>query len=403
MEKIILENGLEILYTYRNSGLTSFCIGFRAGAFQDGEKLGLAHATEHMVFKGIKGMSEEDINNAMERIFGFNNAMTNYPYVIYYGTCMKEEFSEAFNLYSDIVFNPIFPEEGFSEEMKIISQELKDWKDDPERFVEDELFYNTYPDIRLQYPIIGTEKSLKKITLKEISDFHKKHYVTNNCVITIVSSLELPLILQIIKCKLLTKKSISNISFYEESHENRKYGIKIKKVNNIESAKVLMSFDITNLNRTEIRVLKVFNEFFGEGTSSILYSTIRTKAAMAYEIYGKVKEEKGICQYVIGFNTSPSLVNEAIYKINESINNILISKDKLSSIDINSLVKSLKLKEEIRRERSVEVCKDLCMSSIMFGNINDLQEEYNDVSVKDIFKLINKVLINPSIQVVMPN
>lgn len=406
MERIILENGLEIIYVHRNSVLTSFCMGFRAGAFQDGFKLGLAHATEHMVFKGIKGLVEEDINKEMEKIFGFNNAMTNYPYAIYYGTCMKEDFKAAFNLYSEIVFNPIFPKEGFYEEIKIISQELKDWKDDPERFIEDELFYNTFPNIRLQYPIIGTHESINNITLKDIMDFHNMYYVPNNCVITIVSSLEISIVLQIIKDKLLEKPKSEHNSFIEDSHENRKQKINIRKINSIESAKVLISYDISKLSRWEIRTLKVFNEFFGEGTSSILYNAIRTKGAMAYEIYGRLKTEKGISQYVIGFNTSPNLVYDAIEKIKESINIILTSKEIIDSMDINLIIKNIKLKEEIRRERSVEVCKDLCIAKVMFGEAFDLEEEYREyfnITKDDISKVIKKVLIYPSVQVIMPN
>ena len=43
------------------------------------KKYGIAHATEHMVYKGTKNRSEEDINKELSEIFGFQNAMTNYP------------------------------------------------------------------------------------------------------------------------------------------------------------------------------------------------------------------------------------------------------------------------------------------------------------------------------------
>ena len=44
----------------------------------------------------------------MDRIFGFSNAMTNYPYVIYYGSVNSVDFLNGFELYSDILLNPAF-------------------------------------------------------------------------------------------------------------------------------------------------------------------------------------------------------------------------------------------------------------------------------------------------------
>ena len=111
MIKCTLDNGLEFIYEYREGSLTSFCIGFNGGALEEeGYNLGTAHAVEHMLYKGTYKKSEEEINNLCDELFGFNNAMTNYPYTIYYGTLSSEDFGKGFELLSDIVMNPIFPD-----------------------------------------------------------------------------------------------------------------------------------------------------------------------------------------------------------------------------------------------------------------------------------------------------
>ena len=45
--------------------------------------LGVAHVTEHMVYKGTEIRSEQQINEELSKVFGFQNAMTNYPYVVF--------------------------------------------------------------------------------------------------------------------------------------------------------------------------------------------------------------------------------------------------------------------------------------------------------------------------------
>ena len=79
MEEYILENNLKLIYKHTESELTSICISIDAGAGVETEKYGIAHATEHMVYKGTKNRTEKEINEDLSNIFGFNNAMTNYP------------------------------------------------------------------------------------------------------------------------------------------------------------------------------------------------------------------------------------------------------------------------------------------------------------------------------------
>ncbi|ETJ27131.1 Zinc protease, partial [human gut metagenome] len=45
--------------------------------------------------------------------------MTNYPYVIYYGTLLNEDLNSGVELFSDIILNPEFDEKGFKEEMEV--------------------------------------------------------------------------------------------------------------------------------------------------------------------------------------------------------------------------------------------------------------------------------------------
>lgn len=91
-----LKNGIDIQYIKREGNISSFCIGFNAGALVEKEnEYGLAHVVEHMVFKGTQNRTEEEINKLCDETFGFHNAMTNYPYVIYYGTTLSCDFKKG--------------------------------------------------------------------------------------------------------------------------------------------------------------------------------------------------------------------------------------------------------------------------------------------------------------------
>lgn len=405
MKKYTLTNGVQLHYIKRQGNISSFCIGFNAGALvENNNQLGIAHIVEHMVFKGTKSKNENDINKMCDNIFGFNNAMTNYPYVIYYGTTLSLDFRKGFELYSDIVINPTFPEEGFKEEINVILEELKEWKDDPYQECEDELFFNAFNKRRIKDLIIGNEKSIRATTLEDIKEFYNKNYISESCVISIVSSLEFKEIIQIVEDNFDSweNKHKDDIKYIYEDNNDGVYS-KIKK--DLNGAKIQYCFPIHNLSNEEIDILKIFNFKFGEGISSILFDNIRTKNGMVYDISSSIKNEQGIKLFIITLGTSVDKVERAIESINEIISNVKNIKGMFSNENIENIIKSINLKKELSLEKSIELCKKITTEQIMFNsteNISNVFMEGKEIDERQIINVACKVLKNPSVQILKP-
>lgn len=382
-------------------------MAFDAGAIvEEKNQLGLAHVVEHMVFKGTKTKSEEEINKLCDEYFGFNNAMTNYPYVVYYATCLSEDFHNAFQLYSDIVINPIFPEEGFKEEIDVICQELREWKDDVAQFCEDELFYNSFNNRRIKDLIIGTEESVRSFKRENVVEFYNKHYIPENCVISVVSSLDFEYIVKEIEDAF--GKWEQGIYEIEESiplYEDNNSGTFVKLKKDIETAKIQYIFPINNLNDEEIKALRVFNAYFGEGTSSLLYQKIRTEKGLAYDIASSIKNERGIRLFTIYVGTSKDKINQTINLINQQIQDVKDCKGVFAEDKIKKLCKSIKLKRSLGLEQSIRLSLNLAVYGVMYGESSSLYEQVRDLEQVNedlILNTINKVLNYPSIQVIEP-
>lgn len=372
MNSIQLKNGTKLIYKKIEGNITSFCIGVNAGALEEESfPLGTAHAVEHMVFKETKNRSEKEINKLCDELFGFQNAMTNYPYAIYYGTTLSEDFNKGLGLFSDIVLNPVFPKQGFQEEMNIILEELKEWKDDLQQYCEDELFYNAFNKRRIKNLIIGTEKSIKTITLEDLKRFYKKYYRLDNMVISVVTSLELSTVKDIVESYFSNNREENFLEYLKNDdslqlYENNNAGIFVKDGQGNQGAKIQYCFTIHDLNEEEMKALRIFNFYFGEGTSSILYETIRTKNALAYDISSYIKEERGIKLFVISLGTSKENWEKAINIINKCIDNIKNIKNYFNEERIYKADKSIKLKKELRLEKSIQLAKDLTCYELMY-------------------------------------
>lgn len=412
LNKYILDNGVKLIYEHRPAGITSFCIGFNGGAIEETDEfpLGTAHAVEHMVSKGTKTRSEKEINNLCDKIFGFENAMTNFPYVIYYGTSLSEDFKAGFELYSDIVLNPAFRKDGFKEEMNIILEELKEWKDDIYQHCEDSLLYNAFNNKRIKNLIIGTEESVKSITLKHIKDFYQKYYVPENCVISVCSSLSCEQILSVVKeyfGQWLGKNEVISTNI-DKSKSNIKMernmaGIFEEKSGSIGGAKIQYLFNIEELEENELKALTLFNAAFGEGTSSVLFEEIRTKNALAYDVGSYIKNERGIKIFTINLGTSEDKVQKALDIIGNKIEELKKLKGYFNEERIKELSKNIKLKRQLKLEKSIQLCKELTTYELMYDRAERIYEEVDglqSISEENILEVIRKVLINPTIQII---
>ena len=403
MQEYILKNGLKLVYKSTDSMLSSISIALDAGAVRDTEgKFGIAHVTEHMIYKGTSNRSEAEINKEFSEIFGFQNAMTNYPYVIYYGTLLSEDLEKGIELYADLLINTTLGNTGFEEEMDVIKEELKEWDEEVEQFCEDRLFLNSYKERRIKYPIIGTEESLEKITIEDVKDFYNKYYFPKNTTIVIISQKSF-------------KEVIDLVSKYFSGWNNIGYKIPLKesekaegktykdKRHGINTAKVLITYNISALSHEEIKALKVLNQYIGEGVNSLLFDSLRTKKGLVYDVLTRISNESSIGLYKITFSTSEEKVQEAINSIESIFENLEETLKRLSKKEINSLVKSLKLKRLFNEEQSIRLSNATAMYDVMFGDYNLYLNEIEGlekISKEDLITVSTKVFKDKCIEII---
>lgn len=409
MEKITLSNGSKLLYERVPGGITSFTIALEAGANVEKEnQTGLAHVVEHMVFKGTNQYSESEINNLCNELFGFHNAMTNYPYVVYYGSCLVEDFLNAFKLYYDIVFNPSLKEDGFKEEISVIIEELKEWKDDVVQHCEDMLFLNSFRKRRLKELIIGNEELIRNFTITDVKNFHMEFYKPQNSVISVATSMKLKDVIHLIEGIIPETNEKENV-FYnpvmEELplYENPKEGIFIEENLSINGCKVQYIFPIHNLTERECTLLYLFNEYFASGTSSVLYEEIRTKRGLVYDIQGKIKGEKGIKLYTIILSTAKENIEIVKKVIKENINKVKKEKDIFNNSFIEKYLKSQKTKRMLSLEKSIVLSMHLAIYELMFGKGELLINQFDEIlnfNESEMNRLIKKVFANETIGII---
>lgn len=406
MRKATLKNGMKLIYERRDARIASFCIALDAGAIRedDGFLFGTAHALEHMLYKGTKTRSEGDINLISDQVFGFSNAMTNYPYVIYYGTTLSANIEKGLELYSDIILNPALKDDGFREEMSIISEELSEWSDDPVQLCEDMLFKNCFRSRRIRERIIGSRDALAALNMDELRRFYRRYYIPQNCVAAVVTPYSFEDTLELIEKYFGEWKKGGELCLGIRCEENTA-GTFIEDSGNRSGAKIEYCFAAQGMTREEEKALGVFSYHFGEGVTSKLYNEIRTKRGLAYEVSSRLRKESGMKLLTVNVSTARENADRVVEIIDGMMRGIIsgyaYSPDRR---ELKRAEDMLKIRRELLLEKSVQLAKELSTYELMHGACSLVYSEFDGIGDLDpefIKRTVSKVLENRSVQILI--
>src|ERR1700738_4739226 len=134
IETTTLANGIRVI-TEQMPHVRSVSMGIWIGTGsrrETPEENGIAHFIEHMVFKGTKNRSSEEIARSVDSIGGGLDAFTSKEMVSYNTKVLDEHLPEAFDVVADLVRNPLFEPKNIEKEKSVILEELKMEVDNPE-------------------------------------------------------------------------------------------------------------------------------------------------------------------------------------------------------------------------------------------------------------------------------
>lgn len=166
--------------------LTIKCGTRDEGAFPSG----IAHFTEHTIFKGTGKKSSRVINGYLERLGGDLNAFTTKEEIVLHSTVLKEDLGKAVSLLLELATSPVFPEDEIAIEKGVVIDEIKSYKDSPADDVYDKFEETLFAGHPLGNPILGTVASVKKITRKDLLAFVGERFTPGNMALAIVADID---------------------------------------------------------------------------------------------------------------------------------------------------------------------------------------------------------------------
>ena len=153
---------------------------------------GLAHFTEHMVFKGGKRYtSTRAITQALDSVGGEFNAFTSQEFTGFYTKTAVEHFELGVDILSDMLLNATFPADELEKEKGVIVEEINMYEDMPIRKVDHLFMRLLFGDTPLGRPIAGTKETVTAFIQADFLKYREVFYKGGNCTIAIAGAVSL--------------------------------------------------------------------------------------------------------------------------------------------------------------------------------------------------------------------
>lgn len=188
-----LKNGLKVIVKEDHRAPTAVhMVWYKVGSMDevDGTS-GLAHALEHMMFKGTPKVGPGEFNRRVAAAGGRDNAFTNYDYTAYFQQVPKEKLPEMMALEADRMGHLTLDPKEFAKEIQVIMEERRMRTDDsPQALLFEALNASAYQSHPYRRPVIGWMADLEQMTDSDLRDWYRRWYVPNNATLVVVGDVD---------------------------------------------------------------------------------------------------------------------------------------------------------------------------------------------------------------------
>jgi predicted Zn-dependent peptidase len=288
VRKETLANGLVVI-TEPMEHVHSVSVGIwlRTGSRREPAELnGISHFIEHMVFKGTRRRTAEDIAREVDSVGGMLDAFTAKEMVCFNTRVLDEHLPRAFDIVADMVLEPKFSPEDIDREKSVILEEIGMTLDNPEDLVHELFVQNFWAPHALGKPILGTPETVSALSRDTLEQWFRHWYAPNNLVITAAGHLSHAQMVDLVAERFAklepTPDGVADLKPAASPH------ITLRSKQQLEQVHICVGVPALPMTDNRRFAVSVLNNVLGGGMSSRLFQNIRERQGLAYAIFSEL-------------------------------------------------------------------------------------------------------------------
>jgi zinc protease len=312
IHRTVLPNGLTVLVQEdRTAPVVAIVTYVKAGYFDEtDDENGLAHALEHMFFKGTKERGVGDIAKETKASGGYLNAHTIYDNTTYYAVLPSSGFVKGLEIQADAYANSVIDSLELSKEMEVIIQEAKRKSDNPSAVATETLYEMLHDAHRMRRWRIGREPGLRSFTRDKMNGLYRNFYRPGNTILSISGDVDPADALRRVTdlySGLEGGEAVRNPGPAEPERDGFRYR---ELSGDIAQTQLVIGWRTPGTLDPDTAVLDVAASVLATGRASRLYRAVREKKlASSVSAYDYTPTEIGV--FVVHADTEPENAAEA--------------------------------------------------------------------------------------------
>jgi len=279
---------------------------------------GIAHLMEHMIFQGGDDFDSLLLSRSLASLGAEHNAATWHEKVSFFVESPAENIGQATKLLATTLLNRTFNKESLEKEKLVVLEEERGSHDDIDTVINEQLnsFLCTGPVAEL---ILGTQESIKSITLEEIQAFYDYYYKPSKMLMTVTGP-------SFLDHKELADFFGGDTGKFRRSETGRNKHLKRKRLvvsATIKQARVFIIYKAFPVGNKHALPLHFMSKFFSNGMDTRLFEELRQKRGLCYGIGSCVILEKDLGWYIIQTRVAAENVSKTVRLIGSEINKLL--------------------------------------------------------------------------------
>jgi len=188
-----LANGMELIVLPDHRAATVVhMVWVRVGSIDevDGTS-GVAHAIEHMMFKGTPKVGVGEFSKRVAALGGRENAFTNQDFTGFFQQIPASRLEAVMRLEADRFEHNSWVDAEFKKEIEVIKEERRMRTDDvPRSLLNEQVNAVQFTASPYRRPVIGWMNDLDAMTADDVRHFHSTWYKPNNAAVVVVGDVE---------------------------------------------------------------------------------------------------------------------------------------------------------------------------------------------------------------------
>jgi len=390
IHRTVLPNGLTVL-TEQMSHIRSVSVGIwvKTGSrHEEAEVNGISHFLEHMVFKGTRTRTAEDIARQIDSVGGNMDAFTAKECVCFNVKVLDEHLPVALDVLTDLVLDPVFDAKDIARERGVILEEIKMDEDNPDYLVHEIFTQNFWKDHPLGKPILGTKQTVQKFEQPLLFDYYRRRFYPRNLIISAAGNITHDEFVARVAERFAQMPAGTN-GFHETAPAVHAPIITRNK-KSLEQVQICVgvpSYPIAHARRYSSYVL---NTLLGGGMSSRLFQNIRERRGLAYAIFSELNPYRDTGCLSIYAGTSTDSAAQVVELIVEEFRKL--KHEPVPDEELRRAKDQLKGSLMLSLESSTARMSNLARQEMYFGRFFSLDEiiaEIEKITVADLTAMSN--------------